>query len=346
MDSTFSAFKHNAFCGIIINTMGKIAGFWLVVFIVPLCAYAEIQPVSFPKTFEDLSFQDKVAVKTEAYQPFMDKSVYQSLEIAPGEEIYTDRTIAELEAEQPTTPTTDFPTFTDDTSGYTFPSNETPVQPTTVTQYNGTTIGGGAVIENNIVINGSCYPAATDATFPNKIYTTGKYESISPAFEKAMITVFRKEGSCGTIKNDPCGYTCYGVGSSPKCAGVVVKNRAEAEEFYYSRYWQKYHYGRLPDVISGDIFLASMGSGPVTAIRQFAKFLGIKRTDSINNEMITAVQNYNGDIHNRWLDVRNEFLQKVARERYNGSVSRGYKNAIRLKRNNGCHVRPAQMLTR
>ncbi|MCR5398712.1 MAG: hypothetical protein K6E68_04170, partial [Lachnospiraceae bacterium] len=71
-----------------------------------------------------------------------------------------------------------------------------------------------------------------------------------------------------------------------------------------------------------------------------------KTATSINNNMINAVQNYNGDIHNNWMDVRNDFLQQVARNRYNGSVSRGYTNAIILKRKNGCHVQPTEPLTR
>ena len=69
--------------------------------------------------------------------------------------------------------------------------------------------------------------------FKNQILTSGQYETVSPAFEKALITVFRKEGGCGTIKNDPCGYTCYGIGSSSKCSGVVVHSASEAEDFYY-----------------------------------------------------------------------------------------------------------------
>lgn len=321
--------------------------------VAPFYAHAELQATSFPKTYADVSFVDRVAIETEAYKPFMDKSVYQSLDIVPGEEIYTDHLIAQMEDDASNICST-----TGGATGICQPIETTQpdlpsTQPTTPTQfvgpsYYGPTIGGGPVIENNIVTGGACYPAARDNNFANKIYTTGRYEHISPAFEKGLMTVFRKEGRCGTIKNDPCGYTCYGIGSSSKCSGVVVKNRTEAEDVYYNRFWKKYHLERLPDVISTDIFLAGMASGPSTAIKQFSRFLGISPTTSINDDMINAVKNYTGDIHNRWLDKRDEFLQRVARERYNGSVSRGYKNAITLKRKNGCHVRPAQneILTR
>ena len=213
--------------------------------------------------------------------------------------------------------------------------------------YSGYTIGGGQVIENNIVTGESCYPADHDNHFVNKILTTGKYENIHPAFEKGLITVFRKEGKCGTIKNDPCGYTCYGIGSDPKCTGIVVHSRAEAEEVYYNRYWKKYNIDKLPDVISTDIFIAGMASGPGTALSQFRRFLGLPdKKSAVDNEMINAVKNYNGDIHNDWMNLRDNFLQEVARKRYNGSVSRGYKNAIEIKRKNGCHVRPQKPLYR
>lgn len=46
------------------------------------------------------------------------------------------------------------------------------------------------------------------------------------------------------------------------------------------------------------------------------------------------------------MDKRDTFLQKVAQQRYNKSLSRGYKNAIEIKRKNGCHVQPEKPLYR
>ena len=90
-----------------------------------------------------------------------------------------------------------------------------------------------------------------------------------------------------------------------------------------------------------------MASGPGTAMKQFRNFLGLpESTRGVDEEMINAVKNYQGDIHNKWMDRRDEFLQAVAQKRYNGSVSKGYKNAIELKRKNGCHVQPDEPLYR
>ena len=333
---------------------------FLIMFGVPGGAYAEIEPVAFPKTFSDIPLDDRIVVLTTGYRPFFDKSVYQELNVVPGEEAYTDAMVADMMAEwerELNTPEP-FPVVPPGLAGGGQSYVTDDEQPSLLgtggenngsIYYSGMTIGGGPVVENNYVTGGSCYPAAKDANFVNKILTTGKYERISPAFEKALITVFRKEGKCGTIKNDSGGYTCFGVTSRyyPQ-----VKNpgfsRADAEEIYYNNYWKNHHLDRLPDVISGDIFLAGMGSGPQSAIKQFSNFLGIKSTLYINEEMIKAVNNYNGDIHNRWLDYRAKYLDKVARDTYNGTVTQGYRNGIILKRKNGCHVRPApgEVLTR
>ena len=300
-------------------------------------AYGGLIATKFPGTIQDVSFESRIENLAEAYKPFLDKKAYQELNIVPGEEIYTDHMIAIDEA-------TTEPQGQDT---QTIPPSQPIPTPPPAMYYSGKTIGGGAVIENNSITDGSCYPADHDNHFVNKILTTGRYESVHPALEKGLITVFRKEGGCGTIKNDPCGYTCYGIGSSPKCTGIVVHSRAEAEDVYYNRYWKKYHLDKLPDVISTDIFLASMASGPATALSQFREFLGLPPKPSVvDDDVINAVKNYTGDIHNNWLDKRDAFLQKVAQQRYGGSVSRSYKNAIEIKRKNGCHVRPQNPLYR
>lgn len=344
--------------------MGKFF-YFLSAIIISVPAFGKLTATSFPTTAQDLSFKSRVELATDGYKPFLDKKAYEELNIAPDEEIYTDSMIAKNEAEieqqekdEKTLPVTKYcEKYPDDEKKCPQPvkseqkpnKTETAATYQTNQKFSGNTIGGGPVTENNYVVEGSCYPAArVHSGQSNQILTTGKYEHISPAFEKAMITIFRKEGTCGTIKGDPCGYTCYGIGSSQRCSGVVIHSRAEAEDWYYQNYWLKYNIGQLPDVISPDYFLAAMASGPVTAQHQFADFVGAQRnkTGKVDASMITAVNNYNGDIHNRWMDKRDAFLQDVSRRRYQGRLNRGYKNAIELKRKNGCHVYPDEPLYR
>ena len=165
-----------------------------------------------------------------------------------------------------------------------------------------------------------------------------------PAFEKGLITVFRKEGKCGKIRGDHCGYTCYGIS---ECAGVRVSSRAEAEEVYYKQYWKPKKFERLPDVIASDVFVAAVWSGNGTAMQHLRDFLGLPiKSTPVDNEVVKAINNYQGDIYNDWINYREAFLMDVARRRYNGSVSNGFRNAIELKRKNGCHVRPTEPLYR
>ena len=328
--------------------MKKYSIFLLAVVLSPY-AYAKLQATSFPKTYADTTFSERIANATEGYKPFMNQSAYTELNIVPGEEIFTDHMIAQDEA---ATQQQEHDAQTLSTYEYClkYPSDTTKCsqpEPTQTTTWTGNTIGGGIVIENNFVVGGSCYPPAKDKHLSNKILTTGKYEKISPAFEKALMTVFRKEGKCGTIENDPGGYTCYGV-ASKFSSGFIPKSRAEAEDYYYEHFWQKYKIGKLPDVISGDYFLACMASGPGTAGKQFRSFLGLPASTSgiVDDNMVRAVNNYSGDIHNNWMNKRDVFLQAVARKRYQGSISNGYSNAIELKRKNGCHVRPTETISR
>ena len=326
---------------------------------------------NFPKTFNDVSFTDRIAIKRAAYVPFQDMEAYKGL-VVDGEEHYTERQLAELEIQrQQDLSTMSKPEYcnkypTDDE--YCTTDNQTlentikigdasntynipvPDSNQSIGSFSGRTIGGGAVIARNDIHNGSCYPAAKSKVFKNVVLTTGQYESQIPPFEKAMITVFRKEGKCGTIKGDPCGYTCYGIGSGPKCMGhdidVRKLTRAGAEKLYHDRIWAKYHFDRLPDVIAGDVFLAGMGSGPCTAIQQFRNFLGFSKNCTIDDAVVRAAEQYPGDIHNDWLDVRQKFLIAVAERKYQNRVLKGWMNGIQLKRENGCHVIPIDPLYR
>lgn len=319
-----------------------------------------LSPVAFPKTVADLSFSDRMALNAAGYEPFKDMHAYHGL-VVEGEEHFIERQMALMEIERES----DYNTMTSGEycDNYPLDSEHCHVSPGMLdqiiayaddysygTEYSGATIGGGAVIANNTSRGGSCYPAAASQDFKNQVLTTGRYERISPAFEKAMITIFRKEGKCGSIPGDPCGYTCYGIGENctGKTLGINVRalTRPQAEGIYYKHFWQKYNIGVLPDVIAGDVFLAMMASGPCTGIYQFRKFLGLSQTCNLDDTVVVAVQNYNGDIHNRWLDVRKNFLVQVAAKKYNNRVLKGWMRSIKLKRENGCHVIPATPLYR
>ena len=330
--------------------------------------FSGLRPTAFPKTAADLGAADRVALKAESYAPYQDSHAYHDL-VVESEEEFTERQRAMAEFQSKS----DYATMDIKTYCENYPlddehcvvtsdaydnvvsiGNAEHTTAATTPQYSGATIGGGPVVANNSTRGGSCYPAAKNDHFKDEILTTGKYERISPAFEKALMTLFRKEGKCGYTPGDACGYTCYGIGEN--CLGKSIGldraalerlTRGEAEDIYYRNYWEKYNMKILPDVIAGDLFLAMMGSGAVAAIRQFRKFLNVNTSpkDKLDENVVAAVQNYNGDIHNRWLDFRQDFLVKIS-GKYNPNVLTAWMRGIKLKRENGCHVVPSEPLYR
>ena len=178
-------------------------------------------------------------------------------------------------------------------------------------------------------------PSSSGGTFKSDILTTGRYASVSPAFEKAMITKFRTEGGCGFHPADKCGYTCFGV-----CATYFPQvkktgfSRADAEDIAYNSFWKKYNIDKLPDAISGDVFMALWGTGSKPAsIGLLQKILGIQQTNVIDDATVAAAKNYHGDLRTQYLNARGERFshgQQVFR--------RGWLNALNLYRANGCHT--------
>ncbi|MBO7656139.1 MAG: hypothetical protein J6S80_00200 [Alphaproteobacteria bacterium] len=328
-----------------------------------------VAPAVFPGTVADLNMNDKVALRAAGYEPYKDAKSYVDL-IVEGEEHYIERQLALLEDEREE----DLETMPHEEYCQEYPLDEEncPQIPglweeiVSAGEYhpNGSyeqdldnhaaictvkTIGGGPVYANHQVISGPCCAPSKTEGLINEVWATKRYVSESPAFVKAMITLFRKEGKCGTPhKDDPCGYTCYGIGQSKKCLGgqlgidVSKLTPAKAEEIYHDHVWRKYKAYMLPDVISGDVFLAMIGTGPVTVIWQLRDFLKLPRSNVIDETVVNAVKNYQGDIHNMWLNYRWNFLQKVVADRYHGDrrILSAYMKSIRIKRQNGCHVAP------
>ncbi|MFQ6760171.1 MAG: glycosyl hydrolase 108 family protein [Alphaproteobacteria bacterium] len=179
-------------------------------------------------------------------------------------------------------------------------------------------------------------PSSSGGTFKSDILTTGRYASVSPAFEKAMITKFRTEGGCGAHPEDPGGYTCFGVSSrffpAAKRPGF---SRANAEDIAYNSFWKKHNIDKLPDAISGDVFMALWGTGSKkNSIGLLQDLLGVEKTGIVDNATITAAKNYTGsDLRTRFLDRREAQFRQG-----NKTFRRGWLNGLNLYRANGCHT--------
>ena len=184
-------------------------------------------------------------------------------------------------------------------------------------------------------IGQACTPPSTSAgIFTNAVLTTGRYSNY-PAFEKAMITKFRTEGGCGDHPADRGGYTCYGVSSKffPQAKNPNF-SRADAEDIAFNRYYKAYNLDKLPDAISGDVFMALWGTGSHDyAIKLLQRLLGVSQTGFVNQETIDAAKNYDGDLRTQYLDARERHFSNGQKE-----FRQGWLNALELYRANGCHT--------
>lgn len=204
-----------------------------------------------------------------------------------------------------------------------------------------------SIQSNHPAYNGPCTPPQFSNHFPNKILTTGRYAAIDPAFEKAMITVFRTEGECVNDPDDSGGYTCYGV-SQRNNPEIDVRNitRADAEDIAYRKYYTNYNINQLPDNTRGNVFILGWGAGTATAIRRFCKFLGIAEKNIIDREIVSVAENYSGDIHNDFLDAQQQFYVEISKRENNKKYLKGWMNRIKLMRENGCHTPTTTPITR
>ncbi len=345
-----------------------------------LGATSFLRPASFPSTSNDATFIEHTNNAQIGYAPYAGRSAYQTLDIESEEEFINrlvrtsesrrqhdeqTMTTAEYCAQYPLDdtrcpqapglaesiiaignrpptqmqqqPIAQIPTSTA-TQQITLPSTLPTLQPTPTPQ---------TIQPTRPAYNGPCTPPQHSDHFPNKILTSGRYASIDPAFEKAMIAVFRTEGECINDPDDTGGHTCYGI-SQNNNPEVDVRNitRADAEDIAYRKYYTNYNINQLPDNTRGNVFMLGWGAGTVTGIHRFCKFLGIPEKNKIDSEIASAAENYNGDIHNDFLDDQQQFYIEISKRGNNKKYLKGWMNRVKLMRENGCHTPTTHPITR
>ncbi len=328
------------------------------VFMTPIHGVASfLQPASFPKTIQDTTtFTERMENERIGFMPYKDKRAYDTLKIQTEQE-YLDSMIQTANARNKQ----DLANMSVDEYCNKYPldaercpqtsgqeaqiianANRKPT-PQTIAQPTGTIVGydtnGIAVIAKPNAYNGPCTQPQHSNWFSNKILSTGKYAGIDPAFEKAIITTFRKEGDCVNDPDDSGGYTCYGI-SQKNNPEIDVKNitRADAENIAYQKYYTQYGFNKLPDHIRGSVFMLGWNAGPVVSIRRLCRVLGIPERNEIDNDIINAIHNYPGDLHNDFMDVQQKFYIDASNKNNNKKYLKGWMESVRLTRENGCHT--------
>ncbi len=336
----------------------------------------------FPETASDVSFANMQDNQVTGYAPFKDAVVYSELDIE-DEEKALERELNRLEAQrvrdaasmsnaeycekyfdeekcaadrgrlQEVIAIGNAPGVETGAVQPTVPGVSVPTTPGTQVQPvpgSGRVAPGaaGAVAFNNRAHKGPCTPSAVSNHFYNKILTTGKYESIHPAFEKMMVQIFRVEGECGGHPADDGGYTCYGYAQNyNRDIDVRKLTRAGAEDRTYQRFFLARGLDKLPDAISGDVLRGDFGSGPGAGVKKLQQTLGLPKTGKVDETLIRAVENYNGDIHQAYWDtMQNFYVDITVRKPQKKVFLKGWMNGVKHFRENGCHVVPVTPLTR
>ena len=355
-------------------------GIFALIFIQPAIAAKSLlqaQPQVFPTTVADTSFTVRTENTAQGYQPFANRSAYQTIQIE-SEEAYLNRMIQREELQsQRDAQTMSREQYCDkyplddklcpQTPGLeesiiaignrkpqqqVAPQQQKPQQQPMVPQQQTPSTApqpqtSSTYTKNNISFNGPCTPPQRSKIFVNKILTRGQYAQTDPAFEKAMITVFRTEGECSNDPDDAGGYTCYGI-SQKNNPEVDVRNitRADAERIGYNKYYTKYNMNTLPDNLRGNVFMLGWASGPATAVKKFCKFLKIPERTKIDENIVLAATSYPGDIHNDFLDDQQNWYIQVSKKGNNKKFLKGWMNRVQLMRENGCHTETTDPITR
>ena len=328
-----------------------------------------LQPMSFPATAADTTFVERRNSATTGYAPYANRSAYQTLAIESQEE-YISRMVNTAETQRqkdiktltnkqycdlypldaehcPQTPNLESEIIATGNRPTPKPTEQppqpttpiTPLTPAPTAPIIGYSEFGHPVTADVTIHNGPCTMPQASKHFPNKILTSGHYAAQDPAFEKAMITTFRTEGGCGQHPDDSGGYTCYGV-SQNNNPEIDVRNitRRDAEDIAYNKYYTQYGLEKLPDNIRGNVFMLGWAGGTITGIHRFCKFLGLSPRNKIDDEIVTAAENYNGDLHNDFMDEQQRFFIEVSKRGNNRVFLKGWMNRVALGRENGCHT--------
>ena len=318
---------------------------------------------SFPTTAADAGFIARMENKRDDYLPYFNRSAFQDLPIDEQEELeymarraernrlafYGTHTLTEYCENYPTTtecmntlPPTIQPGNAQQSAGSIYPT-------ITTGPYNNTTYMHASITPENVAKynlkthDGGCTPPERSSFWRNDIQTSGQYQHSNPAFEKFMITAFRKEGGCVNDPNDHGGYTCYGCASEGLCKGIDMRNitRAKVENLAFNNMYKTYNVDKLPDAFRGYAMWGIWGSGPNTGIKLFQSALGIQRTGKIDVATIRAAENYTGDFGNTYTDAHEKFYRNIVnRDPSQEKFLRGWLNSLELLRPSGCHVIP------
>ena len=294
---------------------------------------------SFPTTAADATFVERVESKSAGYKPYFNRSAFTNLTLEEQDELESmvHRSAIERRINTNLVSIDDF----------TLSDNNVVVTAQTMGTYMRTALTPENIQKYNLATHdGGCTPPESDNFWPNKIFTSGQYEYSAPAFEKFMITAFRKEGECGADRD---GWSCYGCYSKGLCSGIDMKTvtRAMVENLTYNKMYLAEHVDKLPDAFRGYAMWGIWGSGARLGTKIFQRALGVQETGHIDTATIYAAENYTGDFADAYVREHEKFYRDLAnRDPDLEAYLNGWLKSLKLLRPSGCHVVPTNPIYR
>jgi hypothetical protein len=163
-------------------------------------------------------------------------------------------------------------------------------------------------------------------------------------FDFALQFVLKAEGGYSNHPNDRGGQTNYGITQSTlndaKKLGIIDNNVSsvkdltldDAKKIYKEMYWDKINGDALPADLSIALFDTAVNMGDKTSVKMLQEILGVTQDGIIGPQTLAAIQNYNGNLVDNFLDAREARYETIAKQPSQGVFLKGWLNRVRTLR--------------
>ncbi|MCL4456172.1 MAG: hypothetical protein M1406_02000 [Nitrospirae bacterium] len=154
-------------------------------------------------------------------------------------------------------------------------------------------------------------------------------------FDLAYQFIKKAEGGYSNHKNDRGGETNYGITQNTfkkaKELGIISESiesvkditQDDAKKIYRQMYWDKINGDALPTDLSIALSDTAVNMGVGASVKMLQKILGVQQDGVLGSETLAAINNYNGNLLDAYLDAREA--------KYYGIVERDSRQGVFLK---------------
>ena len=141
-----------------------------------------------------------------------------------------------------------------------------------------------------------------------------------------------------TIEND--GYEAVQVGFVDKKDKIINKDASGKKEIVHAHGTTKAMQGHFKKAgVTSKRYVREFKfeNASEYALAQEIKADIFAEGDKIDATVVAAAENYNGDLHNDFLDAQQQLYTEISKQGNNKIFLKGWMRSIQLRRENGCH---------